>query len=63
MTTIQSIPNRDSITDSADLPRPDAADFISSDTGAGLASARPLPAVNDSGRIRFGAACRPSIKK
>lgn len=46
-----------------DLPRPDTASCISSGPNAGPAAPRALPEVKDSGRISFGAACRPSLRK
>lgn len=45
--------------DLADLPRPDAALTAVEPT----ALPRPLPAVTDSGRISFGAACRLPLQK
>ncbi len=63
MTTIKSVPDHGSITDTADLPRPDTASLMSSDPRNDTVSPRPLPSVIDSGRIKFGAACRPPLRK
>jgi hypothetical protein len=54
---------QNSIADSADLPRPDAVFPVSDETSFGQALPRPLPDVNDSGRIMFGASCRIPMQK
>jgi hypothetical protein len=58
MTTIHSVSDQGSITDSADLPRPDTASVQTSS-----AMPRPVPSVNDTGRIQFGASCRIPLQK
>jgi hypothetical protein len=58
MTTIHSVSDQGSITDDADLPRPDTA-FVQTSS----AMPRPVPSVNDSGRIKFGAAARLPVQK
>jgi hypothetical protein len=58
MTTIHSVSDQGSITDSADLPRPDTAS-----AAARSALPRPLLSVTDTGRISFGAACRLPLQK
>jgi hypothetical protein len=47
--------------DIADLPRPDAPTTPASDTPDALP--RPVPLVSDTGRIKFGAACRIPLQK
>lgn len=59
MTTFRTVSDRASL---ADLPRPDT-DLTSVQPDAGCALPRPLPAVIDSGRISFGAACRLPLQK
>jgi hypothetical protein len=58
MTTIHSVSDQGSIADSADLPRPDTASAQTSSTVP-----RPVPSVNDTGRIKFGAAARLPVQK
>lgn len=62
MTNITSASDHGSIA-ADDLPRPDTTSCISSGPNAGLASPRAVPEVNDSGRVSFGAACRPSLRR
>jgi hypothetical protein len=64
MTTIHSASDQVFITDNADLPRPDTTSAaISAGPADGVASPRPLPCVNDSGRISFGAGFRIPLQK
>ena len=58
MTSINFVSDLCPITDSGELPRPDAtAAVVSFGTNA------PLPSVNDSGRISFGAGMRLPVRR
>ena len=57
MTVPIFVSNIDSVADNGDLPRPETA------FGTGSVLPRPMPNVNDTGRISFGAACRLPITK
>jgi hypothetical protein len=64
MTTIQSASDQVFITDNVDLPRPDPTSApVYAGLADGVASPRPLPCVNDSGRISFGAGFRLPLQK
>lgn len=58
------ISNNELVADMTGLPSPDtAADATSSDQVATKALPRPMAAINDTGRIKFGAACRIPTQK
>jgi hypothetical protein len=64
MTTIHSASDQGFITDNADLPAPDTTSApLSAGPVGTVTSPKPLPCVNDSGRISFGAGFRFPLQK
>lgn len=62
MTTISSMPDQDLSADTDALPCPDTTALTASGSGVNMLP-RPLPRVTDTGRIKFGAACRLPVQK
>jgi len=63
MTIIRTLSDQDPLINCADLPPPDkASELISSAANASPTLSKPIPAVNDTGRIIFGASCRIPVR-
>lgn len=63
MTTVNFVSGQAAITDSAELPPPDATSAVNSGVVDSIALPRAIPNTVDSGRISFGAAMRLPVRK
>lgn len=64
MTDAITASNQVPVSETDDLPSPGEDSFSpSSGPGARITLPRPIPSISDTGRIKFGAACRIPVQK